>query len=84
MTTLPAQRLKMGSTTYFLASMPVRELVMVVKPASEALADSSEISISADSTKKWFHISQRTQTGSLDQSSSLLMGGRWNSRHSLN
>ena len=33
MTTLPAQRLKMGSTTYYLASMPVRELVMVVKPA---------------------------------------------------
>jgi DNA sulfur modification protein DndB len=45
MTTLPAQRLKMGSTTYYLASMPVRELVMVVKPAAEALADWDEMSI---------------------------------------
>lgn len=45
MTTLPAQRLKMGSTTYYLSSIPVRELVMVVKPASEALGDWDDMSI---------------------------------------
>lgn len=45
MTTLPAQRLHMGSTTYYLSSIPVKELVMVVKPASEAFAEWDEMSI---------------------------------------
>lgn len=45
MTTLPAQQLQMGSTRYFLSSMPARELVMVVRPASEALPDWNEMSI---------------------------------------
>lgn len=45
MTTLPAQRLQMGSTTYFLSSIPVKELVMVVRPASEALPDWEGMSI---------------------------------------
>lgn len=45
MTTLPAQQLQMGSTTYYLSSIPARELVMVVRPASEALPDWNEMSI---------------------------------------
>jgi DNA sulfur modification protein DndB len=44
-TTLPAQQLQMGSTHYFLSSIPARELVMVVRPASEALPDWNEMSI---------------------------------------
>jgi len=35
----------MGSTRYFLSSMPARELVMVVRPASEALPEWNEMSI---------------------------------------
>jgi DNA sulfur modification protein DndB len=35
----------MGSTTYYLSSIPVKELVMVVRPASEALPDWDEMSI---------------------------------------
>jgi len=45
MTTLPAQRLRMGSTTYFLSSISVKELVMVVRPASEAITDWDEMSV---------------------------------------
>lgn len=45
MTTLPAQQLRMGTTTYYLSSIPARELVMVVRPASEALPDWNEMSI---------------------------------------
>ena len=45
MPTLPAQKLTMGSTTYYLSSIPVKELVMVVRPASEALPDWDEMSI---------------------------------------
>lgn len=45
MTTLPAQQLHMGSTRYYLSSIPARELVMVVRPASEALPDWNEMSI---------------------------------------
>jgi len=45
MNTLPAQELRMGSTTYYLSSIPARELVMVVRPASEALPDWNEMSI---------------------------------------
>lgn len=45
MPTLPAQKLTMGSTTYYLSSIPVKELVMVVRPAAEALPDWDEMSI---------------------------------------
>lgn len=45
MPTLPAQRLTMGSTTYYLSSIPVKELVMVVRPAAEALPDWEDMSI---------------------------------------
>lgn len=45
MHTLPALKLKMGSTEYFLATMPAGQLVSVVRPASEALEDWDNLEI---------------------------------------
>ena len=45
MTTVAAQRLKMGSTTYFLASMTAGELVTRVRTAEEVLTDWDNLSI---------------------------------------
>lgn len=45
MTTVAAQRLKMGSTTYFLASMTAGELVTRVRTAEEVLTDWENLSI---------------------------------------
>jgi DNA sulfur modification protein DndB len=45
MITLPAQRLRMGSTTYFLASMPARQLAMVAKSPSRDLPEWDDMSV---------------------------------------
>jgi DNA sulfur modification protein DndB len=45
MTTIAAQRLKMGTTTYFLASMTAGELVTRVRTAEEVLTDWDNLSI---------------------------------------
>ena len=45
MITLPAQRLKMGSTTYFLASMPAHQLAMVAKSPSRDLPEWEDMSV---------------------------------------
>lgn len=45
MTTVAAQRLKMGSTTYFLASLTAGELVTRVRTAEEVLHDWDNLSI---------------------------------------
>jgi DNA sulfur modification protein DndB len=45
MTTVAAQRLRMGSTTYFLASMTAGELVTRVRTAEEVLHDWDNLSI---------------------------------------
>jgi DNA sulfur modification protein DndB len=45
MTTIAVQRLKMGTTTYFLASMTAGELVTRVRTAEEVLTDWDNLSI---------------------------------------
>lgn len=45
MATLPAQRLRMGSTTYYLASMKAAELLPVFRTAAEIWADEPNLSI---------------------------------------
>ena len=45
MTTVAAQRLKMGSTEYFLASLTAGELVTRVRTAEEVLHDWDNLSI---------------------------------------
>ena len=45
MTTIPAQKLRMGSTTYYLASMTARELVFVFRTAAEIWEDDPNLSI---------------------------------------
>jgi DNA sulfur modification protein DndB len=45
MITLPAQQLKMGSTTYYLASMPALQLAMIAKSPSRDLPEWEEMSV---------------------------------------
>ena len=45
MITLPAQRLRMGSTTYYLASMPAKQLAMTAKSPSRDLPEWDDMSV---------------------------------------
>lgn len=45
MITLPAQRLRMGSTTYYLASMPAKQLAMIAKSPSRDLPEWEDMSV---------------------------------------
>lgn len=45
MITLPAQRLHMGSTTYFLASMPAQQLAAIAKSPSKDLPEWDDMSV---------------------------------------
>ena len=45
MITLPAQQLRMGSTTYYLASMPALQLAMIAKSPSRDLPEWDDMSV---------------------------------------